>query len=109
MDAIPASHAASPSEYAGFARPQNVRQAAQQFEALMISQLLKTARESGDGGWLGTDEDDAGAPMLEMAEEHLAQMLASSGGLGLANIIAQGLEKQEPSANSPNATAPPNR
>jgi Rod binding domain-containing protein len=29
--------------------------------------------------------------MLEVAEEHLAQVLASQGGLGLANLIVQGL------------------
>ena len=40
------------------AKPENVREAAQQFESLLIAQLLKTARESGSGGgWLGTGDD----------------------------------------------------
>jgi Rod binding domain-containing protein len=64
---------------AGEARPaaKNVRDAAAQFESLLIAQLLKGMRESGEGGWLGTGEDQAGATMMEVAEEHLAPVLAS--------------------------------
>lgn len=109
MDSIPAVNTASTADYSGFERPRNIQQASEQFESLMITQMLKTARESGSEGWLGTDEDDAGAPMMDLAEQNLAQVLASHGGLGLAHIIAQDLEKQEPSADSPSAAATPTR
>jgi len=73
--------------------PAKVKAAAQQFEALLIGQLLKTAREAGDSGWMGTDQDDAGQIGMEMAEQQFAQMLASKGGLGMADMIAKGLQK----------------
>ncbi len=74
--------------------PQNTREAAQQFEALLLGQMLKTMRQAGDGGWLGTGDDQAGATMMEVAEEHLARVLASQGGLGLANMVVEGLERK---------------
>jgi Rod binding domain-containing protein len=83
---------------AGEARPgaENVRDAAAQFESLLITQLLKSMREAGSGGWLGTGDDQAGATMMELAEEHLARVLASQGGLGLANLVVEGLDRAAP-------------
>ena len=71
-----------------------VHKAAQDFEAIIIGQMLKSARESsfGGGGW-GTGGDPAGDVAIEMAEQQMAQMLASNGGLGLARIVSKGLEK----------------
>lgn len=76
--------------------PAKVRQAVQQFEALMLTQLLKTAREAGSsaGGWFGTGEDQAGALGMEFAEQEFARMLAAGGGLGLAKVVAAGLERE---------------
>jgi len=71
--------------------PQHVAAAAQQFEALLIGQMLKSMHESDDGGWTGADNDDAGAPAMELAEEQLAQSMASHGGLGLAQLVVRGL------------------
>ena len=85
--------------------PRRITGAAQQFEALLIGQMLKSMHESDDGGWTGTDNDDAGAPAVEMAEEHLAQSIASHGGLGLAHLIARGLTRAR-GADSSDATAP---
>lgn len=62
--------------------------AAQQFEALLIGQLLKSAREAGGGGWLGAgDDDDAGETGVEVAEQELARLLATKGGFGLARMV----------------------
>jgi peptidoglycan hydrolase FlgJ len=70
-----------------------VKQAAEQFEALMMSELLKTAREAGsDGGWLGT-EDEAGQTNLDMAEQQVATVMAKAGGLGLRDLITRGLQQ----------------
>ncbi len=68
-----------------------IESAAQQFEALLIGQMLKSMHESDDGGWTGTDNDDAGSQAVELAEEELAQAMAGHGGLGLARVMAQGL------------------
>jgi Rod binding domain-containing protein len=76
--------------------PAKIKESATQFESLLMAQLLKSMRQS-DGGWLGTDQDDAGGMMLDIAEENLSQVLAAQGGLGLANLVAQGLTAQQKS------------
>src|SRR5215472_11845463 len=70
--------------------PAKVKDAARQFEALLISQMLKSMRDS-EGGWMGTDEDDASSSAMEYAQEMFAQSLSAGGGLGLANLVAKGL------------------
>lgn len=74
--------------------PKRVADAARQFESLMIGQLLKSMRESGEGGWLGTGDDQAGAQAMELAEEQMAQALAQQGGFGLARLVVTGLKKE---------------
>ena len=74
--------------------PAKIREAAQQFEALLIEQMMKSARESGTGDWAGGSEDQSGESMSEMAEQQFAQVLASNGGLGLAKLVADGLERK---------------
>ena len=67
---------------------------AQQFEALLIGQLLKTSREAGSSGWLGTgDNDEAGQIGMEVGEQEFARMLASSGGLGMSKTIEAGMRR----------------
>ncbi|MCC6585896.1 MAG: hypothetical protein IT168_04180 [Bryobacterales bacterium] len=73
---------------------QKIGKAATDFEALMVTQLLRAAR-AGGSGWLGSGEDQSSSTMLEMAEEFLSQTMASSGGLGMAKQITQGLEKSK--------------
>ena len=71
-----------------------VHKTAQQFEALLIGQLLKTSREAGSSGWLGTGEDDkAGQIGMEVAEQEFARMLAASGGLGMSKTIEAGMRR----------------
>jgi flagellar protein FlgJ len=82
---------ASSKDSAAKDSPAKIHDAAQQFESLLIGQLLKTSREAGGGGWLGTDDDDAGATGMEIAEQQFAKMLASNGGLGLSKTIEAGL------------------
>ena len=72
--------------------PKKIIDSAHQFEALMIGQMLKSMRDS-EGGWLGTGEDESSSSAMEYAQENFAQSLASNGGLGLAKMIAQGLQK----------------
>jgi Rod binding domain-containing protein len=73
--------------------PAKIRDAASQFEALLLAQMLKFVREGDGEGWLGAGDDEAGGMMLEVAQEHLAQALAYQGGLGLANLVAEGLSR----------------
>lgn len=68
-----------------------IADAARQFEALLIAKLLRGARGDGEG-WLGSGEDSTASAALELAEEQFAEALAAQGGLGLARLIAAGLE-----------------
>jgi flagellar protein FlgJ len=70
-------------------KPKNAAEAAKQFEALLIGQMLRTARESGADGDL--DQDSTSETMFDLAGQQFAQMLANHGGFGLAKLIAKGL------------------
>jgi len=73
--------------------PEKVKGAAKQFEALLIGQMMKSMHDS-EGGWLGTGDDDSSSSAMEYGQEIFAQSMAQSGGLGLANMVAAGLQKQ---------------
>ncbi len=68
--------------------------AACDFEALLLGQILKSAHEGG--GWLGGAEDDASDAAVGLGEEQLARTMASSGGLGLAKVIESGFRNEHP-------------
>ena len=71
-----------------------IADAAGQFEALMIGQILKAAHGSESAGWLGTGEDDdSSSTAIQMAEEYLGQAIAKGGGLGIAKMVIQGIDK----------------
>lgn len=72
--------------------PEKIRDAASQFEALLISQVLKASHEDSDEGWLGTGEDQTAGSVMGLAEEYFARAMAARGGFGLARTIASGLE-----------------
>jgi len=73
-------------------RPENLnlKDAAGKFEALLIQQMLKSARETDSGGWTG-ETDPAGSAIHDLAEQHLAELLGSQGSLGLARLVVKQL------------------
>jgi flagellar protein FlgJ len=79
------------------------RDAAQQFEALLLAQILRSVRESGGG--LGKTQE-SGDCTSDFAEQQFARVLAQQGGLGLAALIAAGLEPKpvEPAGPLPVST-----
>jgi len=85
--------------------PEKVKQAATQFEALLIAQMLKSMRAASSDGWLGTGDDQAGMTMMELGEESLAQMMAQQGGLGLASMVARGLQSTSGGTGTESGTA----
>jgi Rod binding domain-containing protein len=72
--------------------PAKVLKAAKEFEALLIGQMMKSMHDS-DGGWLGTGDDESSSSAMEYGQEVFAQSMAQNGGLGLANVVAKGLQK----------------
>jgi peptidoglycan hydrolase FlgJ len=73
-------------------QPDKLHNAAQQFEALFLSEMLKSARESG-GGWLGSGESTGDDSAMDLAESQLANAFASGKGLGLAGMIERTMRK----------------
>jgi Rod binding domain-containing protein len=78
--------------------PDKVHGAAQQFEALLMGQILRSARQ-GSTGWLGGDEDSSGECATDFAEQQFAAVLAQQGGLGLASLISKGLTATDAARN----------
>jgi peptidoglycan hydrolase FlgJ len=71
--------------------PEKVRDAARQFEALLIGQMLKSMKDA-QGGWFGAGEDESGSAAMEYGQEVFAQSLSANGGLGLARLVVAGLK-----------------
>jgi Rod binding domain-containing protein len=85
----------TPASMPAAAAPQTkIEGAAKQFEALMIAQMLRTARENTEDG------DSSSSTMLDVADQQFSQVLANNGGLGLAKLVVKGLTNanQQPSA-----------
>ena len=91
--AAPTSEAGATSPAKDPNSPARVHGAAQQFEALLLEQILQTMHESG--GWLGSGSDGAADSAMGFAEQQFASVLAKQGGLGLADMIAAGLERRK--------------
>ena len=68
-------------------KPKNIPEAAQQFEALLIGQMLKDVGP-------GDAEDPTSEPMWDMAAQQFAQVLSKNGGFGLAKLIVGGLDRK---------------
>ena len=95
---VPSSHKADSLE--------KIKDAASQFEGLMIGQILKAAHGDSDEGAFGGEADPASASAMDFANEYFARAMAAKGGLGLSNMIVAGLQKQAMAAPAPAATAP---
>jgi len=87
--------------------PEKIKEAASQFEALMIGQILKAAHGDSDEGAFGGDVDPASASAMDFANEYFARSLASTGGLGLSKMIVEGLTRQSATHSSPATTPEP--
>jgi flagellar protein FlgJ len=71
-------------------KPTKAADAAQQFEALLIGQMLRSAHEASQED----DDDQSAATMRDVADQQFAQLLAKNGGMGLAHMIVTGLNKE---------------
>jgi Rod binding domain-containing protein len=90
--------------------PEKISGVAKQFEALMIGQMLKSAREASGGGWLGNEDgqdDQTGSLVMELGEQGLSQAIAAHGGLGIAKMVTANLERHHAKTASSDSEAPP--
>jgi flagellar protein FlgJ len=67
-----------------------LKDAAGKFEAMLIAQILKSARKTDSGGWSG-ESDQSPSSIMDMAEQQLADMLGAQGGLGIAQMVVKRL------------------
>ena len=88
--AVSASLPADASARSASRSPDKAHDAAQQFEALLMGQILRSARQGGTG-WLASGEDSSAECATDFAEQQFAAVLAQQGGLGLATMISKGL------------------
>ncbi len=89
--------------------PEKIAGVAKQFEALMIGQMLKTAREGSGGGWFGNEDDQddqTGSLVMDMAEQGFSQAMAARGGLGIAKMLTANLERGQAKTPSSDSEAP---
>ena len=77
--------------------PKKLAKAATDFEALLLSQMLRSAREAStttlDGSDSGSDDS-----VMDFAEQQLGTLMASAGGLGLGKLAVSGLARQSATA-----------
>jgi len=70
--------------------PENIEEAAREFESLFLNQLLKSMRKTVEKSELfhGGNAEDI---YTEMLDSELSRELASSGGIGLADMLIRQL------------------
>jgi flagellar protein FlgJ len=73
--------------------PTKIHAAAQQFEAVLLTQILHAAHDK-DSGWMGSGGDSSSDCATDYAEQQLASTMAQQGGLGLAKLITAGLNRE---------------
>jgi murein DD-endopeptidase MepM/ murein hydrolase activator NlpD len=93
---------AVPDARASDVTQQRVKEMAQQFEAMMVTQMLREMRQS----MAGDDEDEKGLgkdTMIDSLDIELGGVLSRAGGFGLANALSKAMEQRA------GETAPPAR
>ncbi len=85
--------------------PEKLHSVAQQFEALLIGEMLKSIQEAAKDTGDDDDTDSGGESAMDMAQSQFAQSIAMQGGLGLSHLIETGLAKD--SENQKVKTAEP--
>ena len=70
-------------------KQEGLRQAAKQFEAILLMQLTSALNKSGDDEGLLFGKDGGSDLAKKMFSEHLATAMADAGGIGLADTIME--------------------
>ena len=83
-----------------------LRQAAREFEALMVEHMLKTVRQSFPKS--GLEPSGAGQSLYQdLADEQMAKAISRGGGLGLGDVLMRALTRSRmQKASSPPPTRP---
>lgn len=82
--------------------PKSIHRVAQEFESLLISQLLKSMKQ----GALSEEDGGTNDSVMQYAEESMARVLSQNGGIGMAGVIERALAQKDtaaPDSASPSA------
>lgn len=75
---------------AGASSEQKIREAAKGFEAVLVRQMLRELRQTS---W-SKSQSDINSGYLQIGDEHLANHIVHSGGLGFAKAMASQMLQQ---------------
>lgn len=89
-------------------QPHTLREATQEFESLLIAQLLKTMRGTvPESGLMGSG---SGQQLFrEMLDQEFARQIAFAGGFGLGEIVYRQMAGSQPSPPVPRSQGHENR
>ena len=75
-----------------FTKGMSVEEAAREFEAMLVAQLLKTAREAGR---MSEDDNEAAGSesYREFAEKYLTEAIAATDAFGFSRLMVKDLTK----------------
>ncbi len=93
----------STNDVAAAKKPSKLHDAAQQFEALMIGEMMKSVRDTDSEGWLGSGGGTGDDTAMDMAQSQFARALAQGGGLGIAATIEKRMTAQRPDLQNDSA------
>lgn len=71
--------------------PKSIHRVAQEFESLLISQLMKSMKQ----GDLTEEEKGANDSVMQYAQESMARVLSQRGGLGIAKVVERALTQKD--------------
>jgi len=75
--------------------PKKIASSASDFEALLLTQMMKSAREATSMTHLDGEDTGSYDAVMEYAEQQFGSILAKSGGFGIAKLVASGLSPKE--------------
>lgn len=84
-------------DFTGRARPANIEQAAEQFEAMFLRQMLREMRKSADvlSGENGLFSSRESRTLRDFYDDVISQDLASQRSTGIANLLIQQLSPRK--------------
>ena len=81
-------------------RHKKLKDAAQQFEAMLLQEMLKPVREQGMFTLAGNDDERSSDAMSSFGTASFAGAIARSGGMGIANSVLRQVEREDASRTS---------
>jgi len=91
----------SPATEGAHGKPANAKEAATQFEGMLIGEMLRSVHESNSGNLDGDEDSDSESDTAySMAADQLAQIMARQGGFGIAKMLTEKLANSEGGAGS---------